>query len=125
MNHYYSYFEQNLSNIKKTWQGINEIIKGKRNNNKQIKSIKRPLDKSVTHDPIEISNILNNHFATVGSNLASSLPSSSTEYTSYLNEREYRDSFFFEAVTTKEVENEISSIPNNKSCGFIHAQLVY
>ena len=57
--------------MKKTWNGINRLINDKKNRKQVISSLKHPDDNSLTNDPLEISNIFNNYFSSVGKNLAS------------------------------------------------------
>ena len=68
-------------------------------------------------NPLEISDILNNYFASVGHNLASKLPNTSRHFTSYLPKQRYPNSFVFEPVTFVEIESEIMLLKNNKACG--------
>jgi len=47
-----SYFEQNLSNIKKTWDGINSLINNKRKNRKQISALRDGSNRgAICNDP--------------------------------------------------------------------------
>jgi hypothetical protein len=75
-NYYHKYFSNNLNNMKRTWQGINALIKNKRRDKRNICTLKRPNHGSVSNDPTEIPNLFNRHFATVGQNLSNQLPSS-------------------------------------------------
>ena len=63
--------------MKNTWNGINRLINDKKNRTQVISSLKRADDNNVTNDPLEISNIFNNYFSSVGKNLASRVPRSS------------------------------------------------
>ena len=57
---YYSkFFNDNLTNMKKTWEGINNVLARKLKNTKPITFIKDPNDNdSVTSDPSRIANVL-------------------------------------------------------------------
>ena len=79
------------------------------------KFIKGSLEKG-TSNKTEITNILNNHFATVGTKLAQKLPASNKPFDCYLNEPAHK-TFFFEPITSQEVESEIVLTPTNKSYG--------
>ena len=73
--YYFKFFNTNLTNTKKSWQGINNILGRKSRNAKLINSIKNSnVVNTVTSDPTEICNIFNSHFASVGSKLAKKLP---------------------------------------------------
>jgi hypothetical protein len=59
---FHTYFENNIKNMRKTWEGINNLINHKKRNHKLITSIKCPNLKDTTQNTFEISNILNKHF---------------------------------------------------------------
>ena len=67
-------------------------------------------------DPTEISNKLNEYFVDVGPKLASKIPDSDANLSTFLGERSL-NSIFLDPVTEKEVEFEISQLNGNKSCG--------
>ena len=65
--YYTKFFNDSLTNLKKTWEGINSILARKSNNSKLISSIKDPDDNnSISSNPNRIANILNKHVASVG-----------------------------------------------------------
>ena len=99
---YHNYFTQNVCNMKKTWEGINALISHKKSN-KVISRIKRP-DNNITTDQLEIPNILNKHFASVGPQLASKIPHSPIHFSRYLpKDSSPSSSFAFNAVLPCEV----------------------
>ena len=116
---YTNFFNDNLTNMKKTWEGINSIHARKSNNSKPISFIKDPDDdNSISSNPNRTANILNEHFASVGSKLANKLPSVQSNYFDVLNRYNSPDtSFASNLVTPTEVKLEISRTPNNKSHG--------
>ena len=59
----------------------------------------------------------NNHFASVGPNLAAKIPQSQTHFSSYLPKSSTLGSFAFQPVTLSEVELEILSTPHKKGYG--------
>ena len=102
--------------MKKTWEGINALISNKKSN-KVISRIKRP-DNNITTDQLEIPNVLNQHFASVGPQLASMIPHSPIHFSQYLpKDSSPSSSFAFYIVLTCEVEAEINSLPPNKALG--------
>ena len=117
--YYTKFFNDNLTNMKKTWEGIKSILARKSNNSKPISSIKDPDDNnSISSNPNRIANILNKHFASVGPKLANKLPSVQRNYFDFLNRSNSPDtSFAFNLVTPSEVKQEISRIPKNKPHG--------
>ena len=71
----------------------------------------------INHNPQRIANILNEHFASVGEKLVSTIPASG-DYRDFLKKmKSPASSFMFKAVTAMEVELEILALPNNKSHG--------
>ena len=117
--YYFNFFDSNLTNMKKTWEGINSILAHKSKRSKTITSIKDPSDsEKVTRDPLNIANVLNKHFASVGPTLANNLPSAKRHFGDFLKTtKSPQSSFAFNLVTPEEVRSEISCIPKNKSHG--------
>ena len=115
--YFYSYFNDNISNIKRTWQGINMIITNKKKNQKSISAIKDPITNHVTRDKSKMCNILNKHFASIGQRLASNISESNSSFSDYLSHIDQSKSFLFIPITKEEIESEIMLIPNNKSHG--------
>ena len=75
-NYYFDYFNDNIANTKKTWKGINTLLHQKTKPSKCLSAAKDPVkNNSVIRDPSCIPDIFNKHFASVGNNLASKLPS--------------------------------------------------
>ena len=84
--YYHDYFMTNSNDIKRTWEGINILINRKRKNDSSITALKRPGNGGLSHHTSdhELPNILNNHFASVGPDLAAKIPQSQTHFSSYL-----------------------------------------
>ena len=79
-------FEANMPNTKKTWTGINEFLFRLKNNLKTITAIKDPNNKNkLVKDSSHIPNIVNEHFASVVSKLASKIPSSQQHYLDFVS----------------------------------------
>ena len=118
-NYYHQYFERNMSDMKKIWNGINELLYRRKKNFKKITAVKdRINDNAIVRETSKISNIMNEHFASVGSRLADKLLSSRGHFLDYVsNCKSPSSSFFFQPITPQEVKLEISSIPINKSYG--------
>ena len=81
-NYYKSEVEQNVGNPKEIWRTINELTYRKCTSNSSISELKSG-DNSFTK-PAEMCEILNDHFTSVGPNLASTLPSGNTSFDSYI-----------------------------------------
>jgi hypothetical protein len=72
--------------MKKTWKGINALIKCKKKTTKPIVDIRCPVSKEISRDKLQIANILNQHFSTEGNKIASGMPNPSTSiYHIYLS----------------------------------------
>jgi len=65
--YYSAYFSDNITNVRKTWAGINSLINSHGRCSNSITSLKYP-NGELTHNPFEIPNILNNYFTSVGPN---------------------------------------------------------
>ena len=116
-NYFHAFFSDNVNNMKKTWNGINSLINNNRKKSKVVSSLKHLNDNSTTNDPLEISNIFNRYFTSVGHNLATQVPNSSHRFNEYLSPNNNFGSFFFDPVSPDDIEREILSIPKNKSYG--------
>ena len=76
----------------------------------------------IVKDGSRISNILNEHFATVGNKLANKLPTPQTHYLDYVVKcKSPTSSFLFQPVLPDEVRLEILLVPNDKSYGLYSA----
>ena len=105
--HYYCAFcNNNLSNMKKTWQGINESLNCCKRKCKSGSKLKDPdNNNNLTNDSSRIPNILNKHFSNVGNILASKLPPAERPFIDYLrNSSSPEVSFFFRPVTPSEIQ---------------------
>jgi len=60
-NFFHNYFEVNLSNIKKTSEGINNLLGRKRKAIKYITSLKRLGSDQISHNLSEIPDIMNEY----------------------------------------------------------------
>ena len=102
--------------MRKTWAGINSLIKRHCRCSNSITSLKY-LNDELSHNPFEIPNILNNYFTSVGPNLASKFSPSNLHFSEYFSRLDYSDSFFFNPVSPAEIESEIMLLPLNKASG--------
>jgi hypothetical protein len=117
--YYQEYFTHNITNMKKTWEGINEILYRRRKVFKTISSLKDLNNNGkVIKEASQIPHIINQNFATVGSKLAGKLPSSHHHYLGYVSKcKSPASSFYHQPVLPEDINLEILSIPNNKSYG--------
>ena len=115
--YFHSFCNDNINNIKKTWQGINCLISNDRKAKKPITALKDPNTNTIIRDKSKLPGVINKHFASVGQKLASRVPNSNTHFADYLKHIKQKKSFYFSSISEKEVEREIMTIPNNKSHG--------
>ena len=54
--------------MKKTWEGINQLIGPKKKNSKLLTALKRPNNKSLTQNPYELTDILNRYYTVLVKN---------------------------------------------------------
>ena len=116
-NFFHNYFEDNLSNIKKTWEGINNLLGRKRKAIKHITSLKRLGSDQISYNSSDLPDIMNEYFSSIGHNLATKMPNPQKEFFDYLPKSRNADSFFFNPVTQTEIESEIMNTPLNKAHG--------
>ena len=74
--YFHNYFQGNTNNLKRIWQGINDLINPKTKNTKVITKMRHSQTQEISHDPMMNANILNSHFTSVGNRLVSALPNS-------------------------------------------------
>ena len=113
-SYYSNYFQNNSNNIKKTWQGIKQLMT--LSNKKVHIPTTVEIDSQKITNTIDIANAFNTYFASIGSNLAASIPSLAVSYTEYLKSPTLQ-SFALYPTTSWEVEQEINSLCGNKSTG--------
>ena len=108
--------------MKKTWEGINGILH--RRKKTKLKSAIKDRNKSnnIVNGPSQIANILNDHFASVGNSLASTIPMPQQHY---LNEVSHciartSSSFLFLPPTPEEVNFQISPYQTTSLMVYIH-----
>ena len=112
-DHYKYYFENNMKNSKKVWEGINELISIKK---KSVSKISLNINNTLISDPRLLAENFNNYFTTIANKIRTKIPPSSKHFTNYLKNSP-RHSFFFTPVTIQEVINVIKSLNQTKSTG--------
>ena len=112
--HYQNYFQNNSKDIKKTWNGIKQIIDLRKCNRFQPSAIF--IDHELKSDPTEIANNFNNYFANVGPNLQDKINTTGTDFMRYLKTPN-NNCFLFEPADCQEILLLIDSLDENKSTG--------
>ena len=114
-NHFSSYFQNNIYNLKNVWQG-NSIIANSKSKNCDVPSIYINNNCEISSDPITISNKFNDYFSNVAKNARNNIPHSSKHFSEFLKNKNDK-SFFISPTTEKEIILCISSLNSNKSSG--------
>ena len=82
--YFHKYSEENFTNTKKMWEGINSLLGRKNKVHKDIISLKCPSSNLESQNPTEFPDIMNKYFSSIGHNLASKMPNSPKQFTDYL-----------------------------------------
>ena len=112
--YYHQFFNNNLNNLKKTWEGISGLLNRKKKTYTAINNLKQPSTNTTTSLKSRIPNILNKHFVSIGPSLASKLPPFEKHFTEYLDKNKSPStSFFFALISPNEIKLEILSRKTN------------
>ena len=112
--HYTLYFNSNINNIKKTWQGIKEIISLKSSSKAQPYSIN--LNGKIITDAKTIADSFNDYFSNIANKLSNKIVPSTNSFQDYLDNPN-ENSFFLSPVTEGELKSCICSMKVDKSNG--------
>ena len=113
-NHLQNYFESNIKNSRKIWQGIREII----NLNKNYNFVPNYIVSGTNSysDPKSIANCFNDFFTSIGNKIQKSVYSNHVNFSNYLTNPSV-NSFFANPTTPVEIIDLISSFKKNKATG--------
>lgn len=116
-SHFYkSEYEKCNSNINEKWKFINKILKKDFSNS--AGPTKLQIGDNLVIDPIEISEAMNGHFVNIGKNLATGLPKSNSDFSSYLTLKPVLPiEFNFDKVLEDKIMNVIESLQLKKATG--------
>ena len=97
-----------MTDVKRTWKGINKLLYRRKKNSKTITAVEDLInDSAIAREPSKILNIMNEHFASVGSRLAGKLAPPRRHFLVYVSKcKSPSSSFFFQPVTPQEVKLE-------------------
>ena len=112
-DYYAKFFEENNSNVKKTWEGIRDLINVSKKTSTNITKLYK--DKLIT-DNRELANTINKFFVNIGSSVESKIPPSSKTYIEYLDARNPASLFLLEC-TEEEVYDIIAKFSTSKASG--------
>ena len=111
--YYLGYFEKCKNNMKKTWKGINELIRSS-NKSSTINQIHH--NNTTINDPTLMSNTYNNFFANVGPEVDKSIPKTPISPLSFLRNRVLTN-FSFQTTNITKVMTTLLLLDDNKSSG--------
>ena len=112
--YYAEYFKKNSSNIKKTWEGINQIIKSKKRSNGSPKSL--IIENKFIFSEESVAHEMNKYFSNIGENLSKSIPDYNNYFKNYL-QNSMLNSVFLEPCTVSEIATIIEHLDAKKSVG--------
>jgi hypothetical protein len=119
------YFLNNLKNIRKTWEGINNLINRKKKSLKLVTKMRCPIKNEIATSPTEISNIFNKHFSYIGRKLAAKSPNSSKHFSYYLNTNNYPNSLFLNLLRLLKFNPKSIQCPVAKQTVFTLVPCIY
>ena len=111
--YYTEFFEGNLNNIKKTWEGIRKIVNIKKMSSK---TSQLNIGGKVIDDDKELANKFNDFFVNVGPNTENSIPKVPTIFPSSFLKNRNQINFVIAHVSNEEILDIINSL-ENKSTG--------
>ena len=113
-NYYSNYFSTHNSNIKKTWEGIRELVNMNKKKSNNIKMIYEN-NKNITNNK-DMANSFNNYYSNVGKNIEQKIPKTNTHFLSFLNFT-VNSKFSFTLCSDAEIKSIISEFVSNKASG--------
>ena len=114
--YYRNYFMQHKCNIRKTWDGIKQVIQAdKKKNSYPLKIFDE--ENAAASEPKHVATVFNKYFSTIGKSLDDKIPQTSTQSFKYYMPKSPECSMFLKPTTPKEVALEITSLNNSKVCG--------
>ena len=112
---YSKYFSNNAKDMKKIWQGINEIVNVKSRQTSSINCISK--NGKITTDPSEITEHFNDYFSTVASNILNKRKYNGNKHFNQYLKNANASSFFISPTNETEIKSIINSFDTKKSNG--------
>ena len=114
-NKFYSdFFIENQSNIKKTWEGIRNLLNVSKKKNSQISKITH--NGTAQTNPEEMSNTMNSFFVNIGKSVEEKIPRSNKPITDYLGQPN-RYCISLNPCTEYEIKGFIDKLDVSKASG--------
>ena len=113
-DYYTSYFEENRTDSKKTWEGIRNIV----NISKKTKVVPIQLKykNEIKCDNKDMAESFNDFFVNIGNMVEDKIPKGTKNFRTYLKNKNL-DNLLLSPVDSIEVDSMISSSKSNKACG--------
>ena len=112
------YFETRLALYKHDMQNTWKIIKQAMNlHDKKCDLTKIKFNNELIEDPVNIANVFNNYFSSIGENLARDIPPSNKQFVDFLDQPN-PNSMFLLPTNRNEIISIVSKLHNKKSSGY-------
>lgn len=113
-DYFVSYFEENKANIKKTWEGIRNIVNISKKN--RILPSKIIDGNNIISEKNDIAGSLNNFFVNIGNMVENKIPQGKNNFMTYLKDKN-ANSIILRPVTDNEIVEMVRALITSKSCG--------
>ena len=111
---YARFFEENNTNVKKTWDGIRNLINVNKKSSTKIDKIFA--DNKWATESKDIANSMNKFFVNIGNSVEAKIPQSNKSFNSYLRNFNF-DSVVLHDCSHDEVLEIIQAFSTSKACG--------
>ena len=112
--HYADYFEEHKTNIKKTWDGIRDLLNVSKKTSININKVIH--DNKVISDNKGIAQSMNNFFVNIGTSVEAKIPNAKTSFQSYLAENNYNQ-LILNHCSNDDIATIISKFSSGKANG--------
>jgi hypothetical protein len=112
--YYAKYFEENKTNVKKTWDGIRNLINVNKKSSTKIDKILA--DNKCLTESKDIAKYVNKFFVNIGNTVEAKIPQASKSFNSYLRNLNF-DSVVLNECSQEEVFDIIQAFSTSKACG--------
>ena len=113
-NYFLEYFSKYQNNMKKTWDGIRNVLNVSKKKSTMINQLLHK-NKILTSNK-EKSNALNEFFVNIGSTIEEKIPHGKKHFSHYLNSPNF-NSIFLKKCELSEIVSVISNLNISKACG--------
>ena len=113
-DYFASYFEEHKSNIRKTWEGVRNLVKISKKSNIIPTHISHNNEIKTTNK--EMAETMNDFFVNIGNMVEGKIPVCDKTFSSYLSNPN-PDSIFLNPVDNDEIISFVNQLKPNKACG--------